>query len=813
MNVSTDRGLSLILDIFDSLGMSVFVLDGDRRIAALNSTAKASFSYTLQELADKDINTIIGNLDAKSSSKIGATFEGICTRKNSETFIANISFLHDYNDARTIVVIQDISTQRKVEQKAQQRAKELAAFNALAKTLSQSMEIDKIMQDTMGMLLSVMDIDASWIYLVDEETGELYLHSFKGLNGDFFRDVGRLESNECFSGKVASSGRPLVVKKATEDPRITKMRVKEHGIESIAGVPISSKGSVLGVLGAASMKASHFTSMDMHLLMTIGNQIGVAIENARLFEKLRDKMEQIRLINEVSSVINSSLSIGTVFRLMASEIKRIIDYDRASINLLDEKANSLLIFALNTNMSTRLIRGVKSPIKGTSAGWVAENNKPWINYDLKENIAFHLDKRLLDEGIRSTISIPLYQDKVLGAFNLDSTSPRRYSEKDLEILIPVAKHIAIALENAMLFEEISKEKKEWEKTFDAITDMVWIQDAAQNIIRTNQEVLRRTGLSYKDIIGKKCQDIFKRLKVNTGQCPCINTDANRRSSFAQLIDNSGNIFYFWTYPLIDEEGKLYAMVHYGKDVTEQKKLEQQLLRTDKLASLGTLISGIAHEINNPMGIIAGYSEALLDRAKDEKLRCIEMFEDFPEYLETINKEIFRCKKILNSLLDFSRPSGGTRREIDINEILKEVILLVNHKAASHSHSIILNLDRELPDIKAEPGHLRQLFMNIIMNSMYFMAEGGKIDITTALSGAGSYIEITISDTGCGILDENLNKIFDPFFTTKPVGEGTGLGLAICHRIVQDHNGIIEAESEVGKGTTFKIRLPVEVIHE
>jgi signal transduction histidine kinase len=164
------------------------------------------------------------------------------------------------------------------------------------------------------------------------------------------------------------------------------------------------------------------------------------------------------------------------------------------------------------------------------------------------------------------------------------------------------------------------------------------------------------------------------------ECICEDTILTKRPSFRELKGTGRSTFHFWAYPLIDEEGQLYAIVHYLKDVTEQKQLEQQLIRSEKLASLGTLVAGIAHEINNPLGIIAGYSEALLDRAKEKSLLENKEFEDFPEYLTTIHNEIFRCKGSSESLLDFARPSHGTSREIDINELIKEVILLVNHRA-------------------------------------------------------------------------------------------------------------------------------------
>src|SRR3990172_200208 len=153
--------------------------------------------------------------------------------------------------------------------------------------------------------------------------------------------------------------------------------------------------------------------------------------------RMTGELSIFNLISELSSIISSSLSIGTVFRIMVSEIRKMIGYSRASLLLFNEKENNLLIFALDTDMKTVMKKGVKAPIEGTSAGWVIKNNRPWINEDLNK-LRFPLDGKLFDEGIRSTISIPLIHDKVLGVFNLDSTEPLKYSERDLQILLPAA---------------------------------------------------------------------------------------------------------------------------------------------------------------------------------------------------------------------------------------------------------------------------------------------------------------------------------------------------------------------------------------
>jgi two-component system NtrC family sensor kinase len=821
-----------VLEIFDFLNTPAFVVDADMRIISVNASLVALFQYTHEDALGRHITDIIPldaaflrerpvfPLPAPSRRRQGLTddrahFETTARKKNGEPVTARVTLIPLEKEGEGIVVIQDISGQKKLQQRASQRAKELSVFNTFAKILARHSDTDRIMQETIHMLLYLMEAWRGWIYLVDDASGDLYLAAHGGFTGDLLKEIARLKPGECFGGKVFSSGRPLLVKKASEDPRVLH---RDPEVESMAGVPIISKGTPLGVLGLGSRKPSSFTSLDTQLLMTIASELGVAIENAKLIGQLREKMGEIELISELSGVINSSLSIGTVFRIMMSEIRKLVEYDRGSILLYNEKEHNLLIYALDTNMKTTLKRGVKAPLDGISAGWVIKNNQPWINDDLAREIAFPLDRKLRDEGIRSTISIPLVQDKILGVFNLDSTQPSKYSKKDLQLLLSVSKHISIALENARLFEEISKEKKEWEGTFDAITDMVWIEDGKERVLRANHALLARTGFSLVEIVGKQCVEVLDRIGVGPVDCLCSGTMTTKRPTFLELKGGGGSIYHFWAYPLTDDEGHLYAIVHYLKDVTAQKRLEQQLIRTDKLASLGTLVAGIAHEINNPLGIIAGYSEALLERARDRSLTSLDAFADFPEYLETIHNEIFRCKKILRSLLEFARPHGGTFRELDINELIKEVILLVNHTAAKLNHDIEFRLNRDLPKISADAGSLRQLFMNIIINSLYFTPEGGGITITTspgapaggdAFSQAAEMITVSISDTGPGIPAEIISKVFDPFFTTKPVGEGTGLGLAICHKIVEEHGGSIYVESEEGTGTTFIIKLPAK----
>ena len=262
-----------------------------------------------------------------------------------------------------------------------------------------------------------------------------------------------------------------------------------------------------------------------------------------------------------------------------------------------------------------------------------------------------------------------------------------------------------------------------------------------------------------------------------------------------------------TSPLLDEEGAGQGMVVTLKDVSVRRDQQERFLRSARLADIGQLAAGVAHEINTPLASIALRAESLLKSAQDPRLLAIDSFKNFPRYLKTIDEEIFRCKKIIGSLLDFSRARQPEVRDSDINALAERAAELVGHQMKLKQVTISLRLDPTLPRVPADEGQLRQALLALLMNALDATQSGGHVEIETRREGTDSIV-LTVADSGAGIPRENLDKIFSPFFTTKPVGQGTGLGLAICHGIVSSHGGEIQVESEVDKGTRLSLVLPL-----
>jgi signal transduction histidine kinase len=244
-----------------------------------------------------------------------------------------------------------------------------------------------------------------------------------------------------------------------------------------------------------------------------------------------------------------------------------------------------------------------------------------------------------------------------------------------------------------------------------------------------------------------------------------------------------------------------------EDITLPKRLERQMLLTERLTTAGRLAAGVAHELNNPLATIAGCAEALKERAGDPGLQGLDAFKDFPGYLSLIEEEAFRCKEITGSLLHFVRDPGSRRAPTDLNVLVDKVLELIGHQPRYAHSRFLRRLDAEMPDVVANEGQLRQVFLGLVSNALDAMDGRGTVTIATRRRNARE-VEVAFADEGPGIPDHILPRVFDPFFTTKPPGQGTGLGLAIAQGIVADHDGRFEVDTRVGAGTTFRVILPV-----
>jgi PAS domain S-box-containing protein len=244
-------------------------------------------------------------------------------------------------------------------------------------------------------------------------------------------------------------------------------------------------------------------------------------------------------------------------------------------------------------------------------------------------------------------------------------------------------------------------------------------------------------------------------------------------------------------------GSIHFLV---KDIEQRRLMEKQMAQAEKLASIGQLSAGVAHEINNPLGIILGYTQLLLKNNSPAE----ERHDD----LKTIEKNVRNCKSIVEDLLSFARGSEAKKEITRIHDIIDDVLSFMQHHSNLDNIQISTEYAPQVPPMELDEKKMRQVFLNLLMNAKHAVDQSGTIKITTRLNSTGDQLQVKVADSGHGIDKKNLSRIFDPFFTTKPTGEGTGLGLSVSYGIIKNHGGDIAVESEVGKGSTFTMTLPV-----
>lgn len=389
-------------------------------------------------------------------------------------------------------------------------------------------------------------------------------------------------------------------------------------------------------------------------------------------------------------------------------------------------------------------------------------------------IRFYKVKKSLEQKDVSKVSF------VVDTFH-DLVSQLKEKERELEVLRKKAEDKAIAIEGYN--ENILQSVPSGVISFDEEMRITKVNLSAEKILGMKGEMI--TGKLYTDVFHNPITDFLNDRKLI------------ERGETSYTIPSGKRIWLGLTLsPLKDREGATIGQILVFTDLTHLKAIESQIQLRDKLSSLGEISAGIAHELRNPMGVIAGYTK-LLSRKVDASLNPT---------VDAISKEIVVMDRIISDFLSFAKPVDLTLSYIDLKTIIENCAA----SSASEQKDIIFNLDiAELPPIKGDEVLLRQAFTNLIQNSAEAMPQGGKLTIKTnpQTAPAGDFLDISIADTGHGISENIKNKIFLPFFTTKE--KGTGIGLAIVHKIVISHGGNITADS-TGEGTIFRIRLPLNI---
>lgn len=359
-------------------------------------------------------------------------------------------------------------------------------------------------------------------------------------------------------------------------------------------------------------------------------------------------------------------------------------------------------------------------------------------------------------------------------------------------------------------EELSISEKRYKSLVESAEDTILTVDAHGDILSVNRYGAQFLGYTLHGIVGKTLTDLFPDRVGEFLQGQVVRTFQAKvgfRTTQDVVIGDKEYTLNFNLTPVRDEEGRVLSVLIIAHDVTATKRMEEQLYHTEKLASLGQLAAGVAHEINNPMAIILGYTDMLLEKTEENSKEH--------KILKTIERQGNNCKRIVENLMSFARMPEGVQYDTDVNRNIELVLEVVQNTLLTRKIEYELALAENLPRVRGDAGQLQQVFMNLLTNAVKAMPQGGKLSITSRLNRSGDKVDVLITDTGEGIRREHLSKIFDPFFTTRKVGEGTGLGLSVSYAIISKFGGNIYCTSkskeefgEANSGSTFTVSLPV-----
>ncbi len=415
-------------------------------------------------------------------------------------------------------------------------------------------------------------------------------------------------------------------------------------------------------------------------------------------------------------------------------------------------------------------------------------------------------ERFIPFGFYHVLSLKV-EEKIIGCLAMGRKQDGTYlTSEDWELLTTVSPSVALALENAYLYSresvralEMQRLKDYSENIIESLTVGVAVIDQTGAVIGWNRVLEGQFGLKKGAVLGRKLMEVLGPRNFAAIFPSVTQPDFRLLSEIGlDLSGGAKRIFDIARTPLLDNAMNPYGTVIVFEDITEKIGLQQQLLTSEKLASIGLLSAGVAHEINTPLTGISSYVQMLQKKLTDTQNTQI---------LGKIEAQTDRVGRIIKNLLNFARnPADSSFQRVDLKVSLEEIISLIDYKLKTMNIELELFL-AAVPPVQAQGERLQQVFINLILNAIDAMPDGGKLRIE--LVRANREAAVTVSDTGTGIRPEHLPHVFDPFFTTKGIGKGTGLGLSISYAIIKEHEGRIQVGSETGKGSTFTVFLPFE----
>jgi len=569
---------------------------------------------------------------------------------------------------------------------------------------------------------------------------------------------------------------------------------------------------VIGLVAGADEATSRFWALFATLVVaTVRPLVWRAIQSAvdRLY--YRDRYDYRRALIVFARDLNSDLDLSRLSNRLVGRIHDTLAVDRLALYLAgpSDDAGDFTTVAAAGFGSTAPPPISRSSVLGARlvAGHAAVVDDPVLH------------RRIAAEDAGVWREAGLYQFVPCVSTNVTiaiiAVGRRAHGEplssEDMTLLGAVASQAATALENARLYgqlrmkaDEIDQLRQFSDSVVESLSDGLVVVDLEDRVLRWNRQVEALTDIHREDAVGRPLQASFSREFVDVvigarRQFPSGTTVYRVPLSTRPGDGHPPRTLNIGVSPFQTADGSQAGSIVVIEDVTERAHLEEQLQLSEKMAAIGMLAAGVAHEVNTPLAGISSFTQMLLDRAEPGDPKT--------QLLEKIERQTFRAAKIVSSLLNLARPSGGDAGAVDLNLVIADVLSLLEHQLRMSHIQVRKEFDAPSLVVQGVEYKLQQIFLNLFLNARDAMPKGGWLSVAGRIDGHDAVVEV--GDTGVGIPAEHLARIYDPFFTTKAEGRGTGLGLSVTYGIVREHRGTLTCTSDVGQGTKFKLVLPLD----
>jgi signal transduction histidine kinase len=529
---------------------------------------------------------------------------------------------------------------------------------------------------------------------------------------------------------------------------------------------------------------------------TKSKPIGVPADSPRQ-EDLTQQFE-LQILYDISSALYSSPHLPGVLQRALSSILRTLKFKMGALYLVKESSEEkwLLELSAHHGFSPSLLNCIQYLTIPSELMDRYDEQDPIRWFPIRKITFAALRERMTEEGVDEIICIPLTsQQRILGLLYVTNDGAYQLTAGQSDLLKAIGNQLGVSIQNAILFDSVERAKCELEIGFDAIQHSIFLVDRRMRIYRVN----RTSEMVYgANLVGQKYTRVIYGTEQPHLECPiwaCL--------WGAQPVQREGphprwgGYYHYYAFPVFNVSKELERVVYYEKDATESRKLEQRMHQAERLKALGTLAAGIAHEIRNPLATI-NFNTQMLQRELELNQAQQEMFDD-------VFQQIRKMDRIIQQVLHFARPREPQFLPHQINEVVRHCLDMSKMYLIKAQVEVSTYLAEDLPPVIMDFNQICQVVMNLIINSIEAMPDGGKLKIATSRAEDTRAVVIRICDTGGGILEEDKTRIFDPFFTRKP--EGTGMGLSISRQILDKHGALVELDSAPGEGTTFRLIFP------